>query len=164
SGRSAALIFIVTKQFTQYDKLRTFLNQSLPKWIENHSDLKEKQLKQLNNQVRGKAFFHSSLEESLINKQIESGSGLKLENNLDLKSKSEEEGSKLKNKPLFMEKLVELDNLSKSLLILYETSKKPTITELTKISGTSRIMTTFSLRKYVKNGIIEIEGDNITFL
>jgi hypothetical protein len=63
-----------------------------------------------------------------------------------------------------MEKILELDNLSKSLLILYETSKNPTITELTKISGTSRIMTTFSLRKYVKNNIIEINGDNISFL
>ena len=72
--------------------------------------------------------------------------------------------TKTKSKIPFMERLIELDNLSKSLLILYETTQNPTITELAKVSGTSRIMTSFSLRKYVKNGVIELDGDNIQFL
>jgi hypothetical protein len=164
AGRAAALIFIVTKQFNHYDKLRKFMNNALPKFIKNQKSIKDKHLKKLNNEVLGKSIFQIGFEES-EEKSVDLSTPLNQSQEKTTKSSSSRKISAKKNKKsLFMEKLIELDNLAKSLLILHQTSKNPTISELTKISGTSRIMTTFSLRKYVKNGIIELDGDDITFL
>ncbi|OLS28133.1 MAG: hypothetical protein HeimC3_00940 [Candidatus Heimdallarchaeota archaeon LC_3] len=164
AGRSAALVILVTKQFKEYDKLRDYLNEYLPKWIKDHKSLKEKHFKQLNNVIEGKAFFKLNLQDS----GIEVAESMKItthdESTTEVSDTKDNGLKKVKNKFLFMEKLLELDNLSKSLLILYQTTQNPTITELTKISGSSRIMTSFSLRKYVKNGIVELNGDNIRFL
>jgi hypothetical protein len=164
AGRAAALIFIVTKQFDNYDKFRDFLNEALPKFINNQKTIKNKHLKKLNNQVLGKAFLQLESVESVVKPQTSISQYEELQEESPTPTSLKEKKTKKLKKSALMKKFVELDNLSKSLLILYETSKNPTITELTKISGTSRIMTTLSLRKYVKNGIIALDGDDITFL
>ncbi|MFW9928323.1 MAG: hypothetical protein ACFFD1_02940 [Candidatus Thorarchaeota archaeon] len=152
SGRAAALIVLVAKQFDKYDQLRKYLNFHLPNWIKQHPDLKEKEFKQLNNEIGGKSFFKSNISSTSTEINTTSSEVNVSENNQNIKKEN------------LMEKLLEMDNLPHALLILYSTSNNPTITELVKISGSSRIMTTFSLRKYVKQGIIELDGDNIRFL
>ncbi|HKZ42400.1 MAG TPA: hypothetical protein VJ044_15670 [Candidatus Hodarchaeales archaeon] len=146
SGRVVALIFLLTKQFVHYDRLRVFLAKRMAEWMEeNIPRVSENGVRKLADDLRRQPFIYED----------------------EQRAPSERTGSPVSGKEdsqvEFLKKLAEMENLSKALVTLYETSSNPTVSDLAKLAGMSKVILNWNLRKYVKQGILAVEDDKIRF-
>lgn len=158
SGRSCAIIILVSRQMQKYDDFREYLLEYLEKWS-NQENITEEQIKQLFYTVQKHPTLQHKDEDD-ENPQNELNSKLG-EGKEDLKELLAKQQIKIS----LLEHLVSLDSIGKALATLYESNPEGgTIDNLSKIAGMSRIMLNWNLRKYVKTGLIQLDGKNIYFL
>ena len=154
AGRAAALIFLVTRQFEHYDKLRIVLEEILLKHLKDQFYINELLVWRINKEVQALPFL--KIEDNV-------SQSLNLSNNIENLPQSgiiPETALKIR----FLEQLAELDTLSSALYNLFTTSKNPSLDQLAKLAGMNKILIGWNLRKYIKAKIIEIENDQIKFL
>ena len=156
AGRSCAIIILVSRLMPKYDLFREYLVDYLEKWTDQQK-FSDENIKQLFYTIQK----HPSLQ---INEEDE---GIRIKNQIT--NRGEENLKELLAKQYIkislLEHLVSLDSIGKALATMYESNPEGgTLEQLSKIAGMSRIMLNWNLRKYIKTGLIQLDGNNIYFL
>jgi hypothetical protein len=149
SGRSCSLIILIRRTMKRFDEARLYLENYLPNWFESKNKVTPKNLKQLSNLLTQHKCFQPPVDELLETDKTED----------ELKITLLEQQNKL----MLFEQIIEMDTLSKTLVRLYETNPYPTVEQVSKLSGISKLFLNRNLRKFVKAGIITIEDNRIRF-
>ena len=149
AGRSCSLIILLRRSMQRYDEFRIFLENFLPKWLEAEN-FSEKNFKQLEYVLAQHPSLQSAKEDFVLSDKSEE----------ELKNILREQQDKI----LLMQQFLWMESLTKSLINLYDTNPNTaTIKQLARLSGTSKLMLNFHLRKFVKAGIISLDGQQIHF-
>lgn len=154
AGRSCAIIVLVSRQMKKYDEFRYFLIKNFEEWTKEN-DFSPENVKKLYFSVQKNQFLqaHDIADERKTG--IPEGS----------ESELKELISKQNIKISLLEHLVSLDSIGKALATMYESNPNGgTVDQLAKMTGMSRIMLNWNLRKYVKSGLIQLENGYIYFL
>lgn len=154
SGRSCAIIVLVSRQMTKYDEFREYLEKYYAEWTKNQ-DFAPDTIKQLFYTIQRHRALQIHENEAKIAKSLPEGSDQELKQLL----------AKQYVKISLLEHLVSLDTIGQALVKMYEANPDGgTVDQLAKMTSMSRIMLNWNLRKYVKSGLIQLENGNIYFL
>jgi len=154
AGRSCAIILLVSRQMPKYDEFREYLIKYFSQWVKE-GKFDEENLKQLFYTIQKHPTLLVKEEETKKEEAVTPG------NEDEMKQLLAKQYIKIS----LLEHLVSLDSIGKALATMYESNPEGgTIDQLSKMAGMSRIMMGWNLRKYVKSGLIQLEGNNIYFL
>lgn len=154
AGRSCAIMILVSRTMVKYDEFRAYLVEYLGQWVKQQK-FSEENIKQLFYTVQKHNALQIREDETIGNEPIVKGG------EDDLKKLLAKQTVKI----TLLEHLISLDTIGRALATMYESQPEGgTVDQLAKIASMSRIMLNWNLRKYVKTGLIQLDGNNIYFL